>query len=108
MTFSGTIRNHDSGNEVTGLSYSSHPSAPEMLAEIAETIGQSFPGVRIAIAHRVGELTVGENAIVCSVAAAHRSKAFSACAALVDLAKERLPIWKEQHFTDGDSEWVGL
>jgi molybdopterin synthase catalytic subunit len=58
--------------------------------------------------HRVGPLVVGDTALVAAVAAPHRREAFEACERLVDLIKQRVPIWKRQRFGDGESEWVGL
>jgi molybdopterin synthase catalytic subunit len=60
----------------------------------------------VAVSHRLGELRVGDAALVAAVAAAHRGGAFAACSRLVDLVKERLPIWKRQVFADGTDEWV--
>jgi molybdopterin synthase catalytic subunit len=54
----------------------------------------------------VGALAIGESALVAVVATAHRGQAFEACAALVDLTKEKLPVWKHQVFSDGTDEWV--
>ena len=68
----------------------------------------SESGLRIAAAHRVGPLTIGDIALVASVAAPHRAEAFTACARVVDLIKLTVPIWKRQHFTSGDAEWVGI
>jgi molybdopterin synthase catalytic subunit len=64
--------------------------------------------VRIWAAHRVGHLRVGDSALEAAVAAAHRKLAFAACDALVDRIKTEVPIWKEQRFADGSTEWVGL
>ena len=60
----------------------------------------------VAVSHRVGMLGIGDVALACAVSSSHRGQAFAACAELVDLVKERLPIWKRQVFTDGDEEWV--
>ncbi len=108
VAFSGVVRDHDGGRGVTALSYSSHPRAAAVIGELAGRIGAQFPGVRIAVAHRIGDLQVGDTALACAVAAAHRREAFSACQELVELVKSELPIWKEQAFTDGGSEWVGI
>ena len=67
---------------------------------------ESFPDVVVAVAHRVGRLDIGGLALGCAVASAHRASAFLACAALVDRVKETVPIWKEQGFDDGGTEWV--
>jgi molybdopterin synthase catalytic subunit len=105
--FSGVVRNHDGGRDVTSLAYSAHPSAERIIREVAEEIAARHDGVRIWVAHRVGPLAIGDQALVAAVGAAHRGEAFRACSDLVDLVKERVPIWKEQFFTDGSVEWVG-
>ena len=108
--FAGAVRNHDGdhASAVTKLSYSSHPSAPEVLAEVVDEVSASVAGVRaVAVSHRVGELDVGDVAFVVAVAADHRAPAFELCARLVDEVKARLPVWKHQLFADGSDEWVG-
>jgi molybdopterin synthase catalytic subunit len=62
----------------------------------------------IAVEHRVGHLEIGDIAVVVAVGAVHRGEALAACAHLINTLKAEVPIWKEQHFTSGDSEWVGL
>ncbi|MFJ3386001.1 MULTISPECIES: molybdenum cofactor biosynthesis protein MoaE [unclassified Curtobacterium] len=106
VTFAGVVRDHDGGKGVTALEYERHPSAAEVITEVAATIAEDHPGVRIAVLHRVGELVVGDVALAAAVSSAHRAEAFVACAALIDLVKERVPIWKHQRFTDGSDEWV--
>ncbi|PZU47040.1 MAG: molybdenum cofactor biosynthesis protein MoaB [Microbacterium sp.] len=106
VTFVGTVRDHDGGRGVARLDYSAHPSAGELIAEVCAEIANAHD-VRVAAIHRVGSLEIGDLAIVCATASAHRAEAFTACALLVDELKARLPIWKEQHFADGTSEWVG-
>ncbi|WDF34405.1 molybdenum cofactor biosynthesis protein MoaE [Arthrobacter agilis] len=105
--FSGVVRNHDGGRDVSSLSYSAHPSAERIIREVAEEIAARHDGIRIWVAHRVGPLAIGDQALVAAVGAAHRGEAFRACSDLVDLVKERVPIWKEQFFADGSVEWVG-
>jgi molybdopterin synthase catalytic subunit len=107
VSFSGIVRDHDSGRPVTHLDYEAHPSASDVIASVAESVAAEFPGVRIAIEHRTGSLEVGDLALACAVASAHRAEAFAACARLVDEVKATVPIWKQQHFDDGTSEWVG-
>ncbi|MCH7229387.1 molybdenum cofactor biosynthesis protein MoaE [Glycomyces sp. L485] len=106
VTFSGNVRDHDHGRGVKALGYEGHPSAEPILREIAEEI-VSRPGVHgVAVSHRVGDLAIGDAALVAAVSAEHRREAFEACADLVDEVKSRLPIWKHQFFTDGGDEWV--
>jgi molybdopterin synthase catalytic subunit len=108
VSFAGVVRNHDGGRGVTRLEYSAHPSAAEVLAEVAADVAAASEGVRaIAVSHRIGVLNIGDAALVAAVSADHRAAAFRTCALLVDTVKERLPVWKHQFFTDGTDEWVG-
>jgi molybdopterin synthase catalytic subunit len=105
--FSGVVRNHDGGREVTRLEYSAHPHAEQILFEVLAEVAAAAPGVRaIAASHRIGSLQIGDAALVAAVAADHRAAAFDTCARLVDAVKERLPVWKHQFFADGTDEWV--
>lgn len=106
VTFSGNVRNHDHGREVVRLTYEGHPSAARVLAEVADEIAAKFDLISLAVSHRIGDLAIGDPALVAAVASAHRDEAFRACAALVDLTKEKLPVWKHQIFADGTDEWV--
>jgi molybdopterin synthase catalytic subunit len=105
--FVGTVRDCDQDQEVTGLSYTAHPSAEAELRRVAEAIAEKFPVLGIAAVHRVGDLAVGDLAVVAAVACPHRAEAFDACHALIDELKASVPIWKHQRFADGTSEWVG-
>jgi molybdopterin synthase catalytic subunit len=106
VTFAGIVRDHDGGKGVDGLEYERHPSAGEVIADVARQIAEAYPEVRIAVLHRVGALSIGAVALAAAVSSPHRAEAFLACGALVDLVKERVPIWKHQRFTDGSDEWV--
>jgi molybdopterin synthase catalytic subunit len=106
--FAGTVRDSDHDRGVTGLSYSGHPSAAAELRRVAEVIAEKFPTViGIAAVHRVGDLAIGDLAVVLAVSCPHRTEAFSACKELIDLLKASVPIWKHQRFDDGSAEWVG-
>ncbi|MET4542086.1 MULTISPECIES: molybdenum cofactor biosynthesis protein MoaE [Micrococcaceae] len=112
VSFSGVVRNHDSGKAVDRLSYSAHPTAHQVMSDVvaqlvAEHSGEADQPVRIWAAHRIGMLEIGDPALVCAVAAAHRGQAFAVCSELVDRVKAQVPIWKEQFFSDGTVEWVG-
>jgi molybdopterin synthase catalytic subunit len=105
--FVGTVREQDGGRPVTLLSYSAHPSAEERLRQVAEKVAADFPVTALAAVHRVGDLRLGEIAVVVAAASPHRGEAFEACRRLIDDLKREVPIWKNQTFADGDSEWVG-
>ncbi|NRQ49955.1 molybdenum cofactor biosynthesis protein MoaE [Aeromicrobium stalagmiti] len=104
--FVGTVRDHDGGQGVEALGYSSHPTAVARLREVAERIAEECDVVALAGVHRVGDLTIGDLAVVVAASAAHRAQAFEACRRLIDELKTDVPVWKHQTFTSGDSEWV--
>lgn len=107
VSFAGVVRDHDGGRAVARLEYSAHPSAVQVLAEVAAGIAAQSDGVRaIAVSHRVGPLQIGDAALVVAVAADHRRAAFDTCSRLVDAVKDRIPVWKHQIFGDGSDEWV--
>ncbi len=107
--FVGAVREQDGGRGVTGLGYSAHTSVVDELRTVAEEVVAAHPEVRaLAAVHRVGDLDVGDLAVVVGVSCAHRGDAFVACRALIDELKTRVPIWKHQVFADGGDEWVGL
>jgi molybdopterin synthase catalytic subunit len=105
--FAGAVRDTDHGRGVTGLSYSAHPSAAAELRRVAEVIAEKYPVIGIAAVHRVGDLAIGDLAVVLAVSCPHRSEAFDACRDLIDVLKASVPIWKHQLFDDGGTEWVG-
>ena len=108
VLFVGTVRNNDAEKGVTGLGYSAHPSAEAELRGVTESVLAKFPDViGVAAVHRIGDLAVGDLAVVVGVSCAHRAEAFHACHALIDELKATAPIWKHQRFTDGTDEWVG-
>ena len=108
VSFVGVVRNHDGGESVDAIEYSSHPSSQQILRDIVVEF-KDRPGVhRIVAWHRVGHLEIGEDAMVVAVAAEHRAQAFRAVEAIVEDVKAKLPIWKKQELTDGSHNWSGL
>jgi molybdopterin synthase catalytic subunit len=105
--FAGTVRDSDHDQDVTGLSYSAHPTAEAELRHVAEAVAEKYPVIAVAAVHRVGDLAIGDLAVVVAVSCPHRAEAFDACRALIDELKASVPIWKHQRFADGTSEWVG-
>jgi molybdopterin synthase catalytic subunit len=108
VTFLGIVREcADDGRSVTGLSYEAYePMAIATLEAIAGEVQQRFGDVRLAIAHRIGDLAIGEIAVAVVAAAVHRRAAFEACSYAIDEVKARAPIWKKEHYAGGDGEWV--
>jgi molybdopterin synthase catalytic subunit len=104
--FVGAVRDHDHGQDVTSLGYSAHPSAVVELRRVAEKVAASFSATAVAVVHRVGDLAIGDLAVVVAVSCPHRGEAFDACRALIDELKRSVPIWKHQQYAGGGSEWV--
>lgn len=108
--FVGTVRDVDPTVDpqatVVRLDYSSHPSAVDKLREVVERVAAESGVIAVAAVHRVGELAVGDAAVVVAAAAGHRAEAFGASRRLIDELKAEVPIWKHEVFVDGETEWV--
>ncbi|MEO7373231.1 MAG: molybdenum cofactor biosynthesis protein MoaE [Terrimesophilobacter sp.] len=107
VLFCGVVRNHDGGRPIISLDYQSHPDAEFLLNQCCEEVARKS-GLRVAAAHRVGSLQIGDIALYAAVAASHRKEAFDTCQELVERIKATIPIWKRQYFVGGVTEWVGL
>jgi molybdopterin synthase catalytic subunit len=107
VVFIGSVRDQDHDQAVTSLEYSAHPSASAELLRVITEVAQAAPGVRLAALHRVGELQIGDLAVVVAAGAPHRDEAFRAGRTLIDRIKAEVPLWKRQQFRDGAHEWVG-
>jgi molybdopterin synthase catalytic subunit len=106
VVFCGVVRSSDHGRQVLELEYEGHPSAEQVLTEVATGFAAEPEVLALAVSHRVGKLAIGDVALVAVVSTAHRAAAFDVCSRLVDEVKRRLPIWKRQVFADGTDEWV--
>ncbi|MEO6227744.1 MAG: molybdenum cofactor biosynthesis protein MoaE [Thermomonas sp.] len=105
--FVGRIRDLNHGRKVTGISYDMYrPLALARFAEIAEQATRDVgPALKLYISHAVGRLQVGDVAVVVAAGTPHRDEAFRACRAAIEAVKHATPIWKQEHFADGDSAW---
>lgn len=107
VSFEGWVRDHNEGRAVRRLAYQSY--APLALVEgervLAEAVAQ-FAIERAICVHRTGELAIGELAVWVGISAAHRDAAFAACRYVIDEIKQRVPIWKNEFYDDGDSGWL--
>lgn len=104
--FIGTVRNQTSQKSVIGLEYEAFEAmAIKKMEEIAEQAKAKFPVLKVAMAHRVGKLKLGEIAVVIAVATPHRAESFAACKFIIDTLKEVVPIWKKEIF-EGGEVWV--
>lgn len=107
-SFIGTIRNYNLGKNVIAVSYDVHEKlALKVLEDICqETIQQFAQPLKIYIEHFKGRLPIGGVSVVIAVGAMHRDEAFKACRYIIEAVKHRCPIWKQEHYVDGNTEWV--
>lgn len=105
--FVGTVRDHSAAGDVTGLRYEAwNELAEKRLEELATELTITWELRKVAILHRIGDLSVGEASVIIAVSAAHRPEAFQACRHAIERLKEDVPIWKKEALTSGDAHWV--
>jgi molybdopterin synthase catalytic subunit len=108
VIFVGTVRNHAEGDGVERLEYEAYAAmAEKVIGDILDEVEAQWPEVASAVHHRVGQLAIGDIAVVVATAAPHRKEAFAACQRIIDRLKEDAPIWKREHRSSG-LVWVGL
>jgi molybdopterin synthase catalytic subunit len=106
-SFEGWVRNENEGRRVERLEYEAYETLAVAEGErIVAAAMERFGVTRAACVHRVGSLGIGELAVWVGVSAPHRGEAFAACRYIIDAVKHRVPIWKKEHYEDGDSGWV--
>ena len=107
VSFEGWVRDHNEGRVVEALEYEVYrPLAVKEGQKILAEAREKYPFERAVCAHREGALELGDVAVYVGVVSAHRDEAFRACRYIIDEIKLRLPIWKKEFYTDGDSGWV--
>jgi molybdopterin synthase catalytic subunit len=107
--FLGVVRDHAEQGSVSRLDYEAHESlALREMTRILNELSREYPGARISVQHRVGQLAIGDAAVVVAASAPHRAEAFAACRAAIDRIKETVPIWKKEWAPDGSALWVNL
>ena len=107
VTFEGWVRDFNEGREVTGLEYEAFQAlAVKEGARIVAEASARFPVRHALCIHRVGRLALTDMAVWVGVSATHRGEAFDACRFIIDAVKHRVPIWKKEHYRDGNSGWV--
>ncbi len=106
VSFIGRVRNHARGHTIEHLEYEAYPAMAEKeMEKIVDEAAEKWPGTRVAIAHRIGRLEIGDAAVIVIAASAHRGEAFDACEFAIDTLKVTVPIWKREVATDG-AYWV--
>lgn len=108
LVFWGVVRDENEGRRVEAVTYDVHPPlAEQTFREIGrEALARFGEELRIVIVHRSGRLDVGEVSVVVAVASGHRDEAYEASRYVIEQLKVRSPIWKQEHYADGDSEWL--
>jgi molybdopterin synthase catalytic subunit len=107
VTFEGWVRDHNDGAAVVALEYEAHQAIAEREgADILREALERFAITAAKCEHRVGKLAIGDCAVWVGVSADHRGAAFDACRYIIDETKQRVPIWKKEHYRDGQSGWV--
>jgi len=106
VSFVGTVRDHARGETIEHLEYEAYePMATREIERIVAEVAERWPGVRLAVSHRVGRLEIGEAAVMVVAGAPHRAEAFEACRFTIDTLKQRVPIWKKEFAASGHY-WV--
>ena len=105
--FIGKVRDLNQGRAVRGITYDLfEPLVLNEFQRLAAEVEAAFgPRVKLYVAHARGRLAVGEVAVVVAAGSPHRDEAFRACRQLIEAVKHRCPIWKQEHYEDGDSQW---
>lgn len=107
LLFLGTVRNQNEGRRVVGMRYDAYVAMAEsVLAEIAAEAATRLGTDRIVVAHRIGTLRVGEVSVAIAVSSPHRAEAYEASRYVIEEIKKRLPVWKEEHYAEGDARWL--
>ncbi|WP_096189420.1 molybdenum cofactor biosynthesis protein MoaE [Evansella halocellulosilytica] len=106
-TFIGTVREMTKGKRTLYLKYDAYvPMAEKKLSQIGDEIKDQYPDAKVAITHRIGELNISDIAVVIAVSTPHRNDAFAASRYAIERIKEIVPIWKKEHWEDGE-KWIG-
>jgi molybdopterin converting factor subunit 1 len=106
-TFLGTVRSQSRGRDVIALEYEAYEEmAEDVMAAIADDVRQRYDLCKVAIAHRLGRVEVGETSVAIAVSAPHRQDALAACADAIEALKAEVPLWKKELYADGE-EWIG-
>ncbi len=105
--FVGAVRNHHEGQDVQGITYDVHEAlAVNAFQEICEEAQKCWCGIKIYLSHYKGQLDIGGISVIIAVSSAHRAESFEACRYVIEELKKRAPVWKQEHYEHGPSEWL--
>lgn len=107
VLFLGTVRDHSEGRSVSGMHYDAYGAmAGDVLNAIATEAAARLGTDRLVAVHRVGDLGIGDVSVAIAASSPHRAETFDAVRYVIEEIKKRLPIWKKEHYVDGDAQWV--
>ena len=107
ILFLGTVREQNDGRAVTGMRYDAYVEMAEPVLRDIATAAAAHAGTdRVAVVHRIGELAIGDVSVAIAVSSPHRAEAFDAARFVIEQIKQRLPVWKHEHYIEGDAAWV--
>ena len=107
VLFLGAVRNRNDGAPVSGLSYEAYGAMAErVLKEIAGEAAERLGTDRLAVVHRVGELAIGDVSVAIAASSPHRAESFDAARYVIEAIKKRLPVWKKEHYVEGEPRWL--
>jgi len=105
--FIGAVRNHHEGQDVQGMTYDVHEVlAEKTFMEICQEAQKNWDGIKVYMSHYNGQLDIGGISVIIAVSSAHRAESFEACRYCIEELKKRSPIWKQEHYEHGRSEWL--
>lgn len=106
LVFEGVARDHFGEQGVTALEYEAYPElCVPVVDQVRQELSARWPGCKLAVAHRTGLLQVGDTSMVIAVGTAHRGECYAASRYAIEAIKERLPVWKKEHFVEGGGDW---
>ena len=105
--FAGAVRNHHEGNVVEGITYDVHEKLAEKVFKgICEEAQKRWNDTKLYLSHYKGQLDIGGISVLIAVGSPHRAESFDACRFIIEELKKRAPVWKQEHYEDGPSEWL--
>jgi molybdopterin synthase catalytic subunit len=107
VLFLGVVRDHNEGRAVSGMRYDAYGAmAEKVLHDIATDAAERLGTDRLAAVHRIGELGIGDISVAVAASSPHRAESFDAARYVIEEIKKKLPVWKKEHYVDGDAQWV--
>ncbi len=107
ILFLGRVRNHNQGRAVSGMEYQGYEAmARSLLSQIVEEAAEAAGSEHVYAVHRLGILEIGDVSVAIAAATAHRAQSFEATRYVIEEIKKRLPVWKREHYLDGEETWL--